>query len=163
MNAWLKRYARVGLALFIAVLLIAAFSGSASAAGPVYITVHQGQTLYSIANTYGVSVWALACANGLYNPNYIYAGMVLYIPYGWYGSCKPAYHPVVEKAPCCVPVQPIAFCCYYRVQWGDTLHSIAWRYHTTYWELARANGLQNPNYIYAGMNLRIPNCNLRTY
>ncbi len=156
MNALLKRYARVGLALLVAALLIAAFSGTAAAAGPVYHTVQPGQTLFSIARTYGVSVWSMACANGLYNPNYIYAGMVLFVPYGWYGSCKPSYYPpVVYPKP--VP-QPVCDC-YYRVRWGDTLNSIAWRYGTTYWALARANNLYNPNYIYAGMLLRIPGCN----
>jgi len=40
-----SRYAQVGLALIIAVLLIAGISTSASAAGPVYHTVQPGQTL----------------------------------------------------------------------------------------------------------------------
>jgi LysM repeat protein len=172
MNSSLKRYARIGLALFIAVLLIAAISGSAAAAGPVYHTVQPGQTLFSISNMYGVSVWAMACANGLYNPNYIYAGMILVVPSGWYGYCRPGYnqygynqygynqngynqygyyHPAYRR--------PYAYDCYYRVRWGDTLYSIAWRYGTSYWTLASANGLYNPNYIYAGMVMRIPGCN----
>src|ERR687884_1887582 len=91
MRLFSLRYARIVLALTVAVLLIAAFSGSAAAWGPVYHTVQPGQTLYWIANHYGVSVWALACANGLWNPNYIYAGMVLTIPYGGSGPCKPHY------------------------------------------------------------------------
>jgi LysM repeat protein len=91
-----SRYAQMGLALIIAVLLIAGVSGSAAAAGPSYHTVQPGQTLYSIANHYGTSVWAIACANGLYNPNYVYAGQVLVIPSGWDGGgCKSdhQYHP----------------------------------------------------------------------
>jgi len=84
-----SRYAQIGLALIIAVLLIAGVSGSAAAAGPGYITVQPGQTLYSIASHYGTSVWAIACANGLYNPNYVYAGQVLVIPSGYNGGgCK---------------------------------------------------------------------------
>ncbi len=156
MNVLSKRYARVGLALLVAGLLIAALSGSAAAAGPVYHTVQPGQTLFSIANMYGISMWSLACANGLYNPNYIYAGMVLYVPYGWYGGCRASYYPpVVYPQPAPRPV----YDCYYRVRWGDTLYSIARRYGTTYWVLAQANRLYNPNYIYAGMLLRIPGCN----
>jgi LysM repeat protein len=94
-----KRYARITVALVVAVLLIAAISGSAAAAGPTYHTVQPGQTLYWIAGHYGVSVWSVACANGLWNPNYIYAGMVLYIPGGWNGyGCKPNYQP---PKPCC--------------------------------------------------------------
>jgi LysM repeat protein len=90
-----SRYVQIGLALFIAALLIAGFSTTAAAAGPVYHTVQPGQTLYSIASNYGTSVWAISCANGIYNPNYIYAGQVLVIPQGgWYGGgCKPGYKP----------------------------------------------------------------------
>ncbi len=162
MNHWWLRYARIGVALFIAVVLLAALGGgTASAGGPVYHTVLPGQTMYSIAAHYGVSMWAISCANGLYNPNYIYAGMVLYIPYGWYGNCKPNYYPakpvVYHPAPKPVPV-PVCDC-YYRVKWGDTLFSIAWRYGTTWQVLAQANHLYNANYIYAGMLLRIPGCN----
>ncbi|MGB8646100.1 MAG: LysM peptidoglycan-binding domain-containing protein [Anaerolineae bacterium] len=159
MNHWFKWYARVGVALFIAVVLIAALGGgSASAAGPVYVVVQPGQTLYSIAAHYGVSVWSVACANGLYNPNYIYAGMTLYIPYGWYGACRPNYYPpkpVMYHPP--APKQPCD--CFYRVRWGDTLSSIAWRYGTSWTVLAQANHLYNANFIYTGMILRIPGCN----
>ena len=172
-----NRYARIGLALVVAVLLIAVISGSAAAAGPVYHTVLPGQTLYSIATYYGVSVWALACANGLYNPNYIYYGMVLTIPYGGYGGyggCHPAYHPmppVYPAQPIYPPAPPVyhpypmpypaphGYDCFYRVRWGDSLTGIAWHYGTTSWNLAQANGLHNPNYIYAGQVLRIPGCN----
>ncbi len=163
MRHWSKWYARVGVALFIAVILAVALGGgSASAGGPVYVVVQPGQTLYSIATHYGVSVWSVACANGLYNPNYIYAGMVLYIPYGWYGSCRPNYYPpqpVVYHPPVYYPPAQRPCDCFYRVRWGDTLASIAFRYGTTWQVLAQANHLYNANYIYAGMLLRIPGCN----
>jgi LysM repeat protein len=42
--------------------------------------VKHGETLYSIGRWYGVSPWAIAKANGLYNVNYIRAGQSLYIP-----------------------------------------------------------------------------------
>ncbi len=155
MNAWLKRYARIGLALVVAVLLIAALSGSAAAAGPVYHTVLPGQTLYSIANYYGVSVWAISCANGIYNPNYIYAGMVLMIPYGGYGYCKPPYKPPVYNP---YPDHHFGHFCFYRVQWGDNLFRIGLKFGLSWVVLAHVNGLYNPNQIYAGMVLKIPNC-----
>ncbi len=44
----------------------------------------------------------------------------------------------------------------YRVHYGDTLFSIGRRYGVNPWEIARANGLQNPNWIYAGQWLFIP-------
>jgi len=43
-------------------------------------TVAPGETLYSIALRYGTSADVLAAANGLFNPNQIYVGQVLYLP-----------------------------------------------------------------------------------
>jgi LysM repeat protein len=42
--------------------------------------VKRGDTLYSIARRYGVSMWKLASYNHIRNPNRIYVGQVLYIP-----------------------------------------------------------------------------------
>jgi LysM repeat protein len=53
--------------------------------GNVQHRVSYGETLSSIARQYGTSVWAITQANNLYNPNYIYAGQVLYIPSS--GNC----------------------------------------------------------------------------
>jgi LysM repeat protein len=92
MKFFVSRHTQVGLAIIVAILLIAAVSSSAAAASPTYHTVKWGQTLYSIAREYGVSVWAIACANGLHNPNYIYAGQTLVIPKdGWDSGCKPGH------------------------------------------------------------------------
>ncbi len=55
--------------------------------GPVYHYVRRGETLASIGRRYGVSYWAIARANGISNPNRIYAGQNLVIPGGgWYQS-----------------------------------------------------------------------------
>ncbi len=43
-------------------------------------TVAPGETLYSIAMSYGTNAAALAAANGLADPNQIYVGQVLYLP-----------------------------------------------------------------------------------
>ena len=43
-------------------------------------TVAPGETLYSIALQYGTTAEVLAATNGLYNPNQIYVGQVLYLP-----------------------------------------------------------------------------------
>lgn len=43
----------------------------------------------------------------------------------------------------------------YTVRPGDTLSGIAARYGTTYIELARKNGIANPNVIYPGQTIRI--------
>ena len=43
----------------------------------------------------------------------------------------------------------------YTVQKGDTLSGIAQKYGTTYQEIAKANGISNPDLIYAGQTLKI--------
>ena len=43
----------------------------------------------------------------------------------------------------------------YTVKKGDTLSAIAKKYGTTYQAIAKANGISNPNLIYAGQTLKI--------
>jgi LysM repeat protein len=100
--------------------------------------VQWGETLYIIAGRYGVTVNAIVSANGLYNPNYIYAGQMLVIPTG---------------SPAPSPSGPTTT---YVVQRGDTLGVIAARHGTTVNELARLNSLMNPNLIYVGQVLKVP-------
>jgi len=100
--------------------------------------VQWGETLYIIAGRYGVTVNAIVSANGLYNPNYIYAGQMLVIPTG---------------SPAPPPSGPTTT---YVVQRGDTLGVIAARHGTTVNELARLNSLMNPNLIYVGQVLKVP-------
>jgi LysM repeat protein len=60
-------------------------SQAAMQQGGFYHTVQYGDTLFSIGRIYGVNPYTIAEVNGLANPNYIYAGQVLYIPSG--GGC----------------------------------------------------------------------------
>lgn len=54
-----------------------------------------------------------------------------------------------------VVVPPAPSCFWYRVQYGDFLKSIAWRFGTTWWRIAQDNNLVNPNIIYPGQLLKI--------
>ncbi len=103
--------------------------------GEITHIVQPGQNLFGIARYYGVDVWALARANHIVNPNYIYVGQRLIIP------AKPTAQPPAGV---------------YIVKVGDTLYSIARQYGTTAWAIAQANGIYNLNYIYVGQRLRIP-------
>jgi LysM repeat protein len=47
---------------------------------PIVHIVQRGETLAAIAWRYGVTVWSIAAANGLSNPNFIYTGQRLIIP-----------------------------------------------------------------------------------
>ena len=44
----------------------------------------------------------------------------------------------------------------YTIKPGDTLSELAVRFHTTTDALARANGIVDPNKIYAGRTLMVP-------
>ncbi|HEY67838.1 MAG TPA: LysM peptidoglycan-binding domain-containing protein [Thermoflexia bacterium] len=65
-----------------------ATSAQPASSGQTY-TVQRGDTLSSIALRYGVSMWALAQANGIRNPSFICVGQVLHIP----SSASPAPSP----------------------------------------------------------------------
>jgi LysM repeat protein len=109
-------------------------------------TVRRGDTLFAIAVRNGTNVYALAALNGLYNPNFIYMGMVLRVP------CSGATNPPGpgDGQP------PSGICTYYLVRPGDYLKTIAARYATTWQAIAQVNRLYNPNWIYPGMRLAIP-------
>jgi LysM repeat protein len=107
--------------------------------GGVHI-VQRGETLSQIARRYGVSTTALAQANGISNPNFIYAGQRLAIP----GASGGASTGGATASGGVHVVRP-----------GENLSSIAARYGTSVAALARANGIANPNHIYVGQRLTI--------
>ena len=113
--------------------------------------VCRGETLYRIAARYGVSVQAIVAANGIWNPNAIYAGQRLVIP--GCGSWSPPPPPPPACYTC--PPPPAGCSVHYTVHPGDTLTRIAYRYGTTISNLMRCNAIANPNRIYAGQSLCI--------
>lgn len=139
-------YAVVALLLL---LLLLAFVPHADAEAPAsssgfYYTVQWGDTLSQIAVRYGTTVQAVAQANGIVNPNLIYAGQVLWIPTGY-----------LPPAP--TPTPPIADCrAYHTVTWGDTLTKLGAWYGVSPWAIAQANNIYNLNLIYRGQTLCIP-------
>ncbi|MCA0981782.1 LysM peptidoglycan-binding domain-containing protein [Exiguobacterium aestuarii] len=100
-------------------------------------TVKSGDTLYSIARTYGVTVSALAAANNITNYSLIYVGQVLIIP----GTTVTPPPTTTVK---------------YTVKSGDTLYKIATMYNTTVAKIAAANNITNVNSITVGQVLIIP-------
>ncbi|WP_271854112.1 LysM peptidoglycan-binding domain-containing protein [Planococcus maritimus] len=108
-----------------------------AADGTTY-TVKAGDTLYSIAKKYNLTVAALAKANNITNYNLIRVGQVLTIP----GTSS--------------PTPPPASSVKYTVKAGDTLYSIASKYKTTVSAIASANNLTNINLISVGQVLTIP-------
>ncbi|HLU52117.1 MAG TPA: LysM peptidoglycan-binding domain-containing protein [Acidimicrobiia bacterium] len=118
-------------------------SGGSSASG--FHIVKSGETLGSIAKKYGLSVSALAEANGITNPNLIFIGTRLSLsgksfvpenlPGEGGGGSSTTSHTVAS---------------------GETLDIIARKYGTTANAIAKANSLKNPNLIRVGQVLSIP-------
>lgn len=103
--------------------------------GWVDYMIKAGDTLSGIAGARGIGVDELARINSIGNPNLIYAGQVIRVPGG--GAAAPSTG-------------------HYRVQPGDTLAAIAQRFGTTVQALAAANGISNPDLIFAGQWLDVP-------
>jgi len=109
------------------------------AGGPTIHIVQPGENLFRISLRYGTTVDAIAKANNIVNPWFIYVGQELKIPTG--GGGMPPSGPGGKT---------------YVVQPGDTLYSIAVRHDTTVQALVVANNLSNPNLIYVGQTLKVP-------
>lgn len=107
-------------------------------------TIRSGDTLGSIAARYHTSVGAIAQANGIANPNVIYAGRTITVPDGY---SAPAQN---NRSTSGSGVSQT-----YTVKSGDTLGGIAARFGTSVSVLAARNGIRNPNMIYAGQRLLI--------
>lgn len=98
-------------------------------------TVKRGDSLWKIANRYGVSVNSLVSLNNIQNPNLIYPGQQIQVRVSANNNQSNTV--------------------YYRVRRGDSLWRIARRYRTTVNNLVRLNNIKNPNLIYIGQILRI--------
>ncbi len=129
------REKRIIAGLILLLVLTLSLVVTVSADAPMTYVVRWGDTLYSVAARYGVSVNALMQANGLRNPNFIYVGQRL----------------IIAGTTVSVPTGAAT----YGVQAGDTLYSIATRYGTTVAALMQANRLYS-YWIYVGQTLRVP-------
>lgn len=111
-------------------------AGQAACYGQMY-TIKAGDTLYMIANQYGMPLNVLLAANPqITNPDVIYPGQVICIPSSFPSSCSGQL---------------------YNVRSGDTLFSISQRYGVPLNTLIAANPqIFDPNVLYPGMIICIP-------
>ena len=115
-------------------------NNNTSSSSLVY-TVVKGDTLSEIAVRYDTTVSKLVIDNNISNPNLIYPGQRLVIYKGNTTNLGNECGKVL-----------------YTIKRGDTLSEIAIRYDTTVNEIATLNNISNPNLIYAGNIIRVPNC-----
>ncbi len=103
--------------------------------------IQRGDTLFSLAQRFNMSVSELALQNNIVNPSLIFVGQRLTIcPEGSDTS----------------PPEPPTECTFHTVAPGDTLFSIALSYGSTVQEVARANNITNVNVIFVGQKLCVP-------
>ncbi|MDQ3974781.1 MAG: LysM peptidoglycan-binding domain-containing protein [Actinomycetota bacterium] len=122
-------------------VLVAAGVGLAGSAHATF-AVRPGETLWELAARHGVSVGALAAANGITDLDRILAGQVLRLPGPGSGPAAPrgSGHTVAS---------------------GDTLTAIGARYGVSVADLVAANDLASPHAIRAGQRLSIPDATPR--
>ena len=104
--------------------------------------VISGDTLSSIAKKFGTTYQELARINGIADPNKIKAGQIIKLPKATSSSSSSSSS---YKS--------------YTIVSGDTLGKIANRFGTTYQELARINGISNPDKISIGQVIKVPGSN----
>ncbi|HSH01384.1 MAG TPA: LysM peptidoglycan-binding domain-containing protein [Anaerolineae bacterium] len=101
---------------------------------PIY-QIQQGDTLFSIATRYGLTVNDLVVANRIANPNNIVPGETIIIPVNPTSASDEIVH---------------------IVRAGETIFSIAQLYGVDMDTLISYNNITNPNLIDAGAEIRIP-------
>ena len=136
----MKKISITGLVLFLIAALLCAPAAYAQSGGQgrVIHTVAWGETLFSLAQSYGTTVEAISQANGIADPTQVYAGQRLVIP-----SAD-------------VPAAPAEAGAVHTVQPGENLFRIGLKYGVTVKALMELNGLYSADQVMAGQVLTIP-------
>ena len=120
-----------------AALAAAIAIGAPAVAGAATHTVKPGESLSVIADKYGTTVAALAQRNGIKNVDLVVVGQTL--------DVGTATSPAAPSTPAT-----------YTVKSGDSLAAIAIQLGVSMTELARVNGIANPDLIWVGSVLTVP-------
>ncbi|MCL5674058.1 MAG: LysM peptidoglycan-binding domain-containing protein [Deltaproteobacteria bacterium] len=111
-----------------------------------YITVKPGMTLWSIANTYNISLQTIKNINNINNSSNIRVGEKIYLTgnYSNSSSTSASNNKNIDKT-----------LIEYKVKFGDSLYAIAAKYHSSVKSIMAYNNLKNQNSIYPGQVLKI--------
>lgn len=115
--------------------------------GPISYIVEEGDTLFSIAQQFGVTMDALIAANEFEDPDNIGLGTQIIIPDP--AATLPTETPLPETL---VPGTTIE----YVVRTGDSIGSIAVAFNSTVDAIAEANDLDPTEVLFVGTRLLIP-------
>jgi len=107
--------------------------------------VQKGETLYAISQKYGVTVAEIQRWNGLSSPDRISIGQELKI-YKSGTQTAASSTPAAKPAP-----KPV----YHKIKAGETLGSIAAKYHTTVSKLQKLNNMGRSTFLREGKMLRV--------
>ncbi|WP_292661609.1 LysM peptidoglycan-binding domain-containing protein [Nitratifractor sp.] len=118
---------------------------------PVYHTVHHGDTLWKIADRYGVTIREIRRLNGLRRGHIIHTGQKLMVKAGKMEKVQRASKPKTKTPP--APRQLRKVPRYYTVQHGDTLWDIARKEKISLTELRRLNSLKSGEMLHSGRKL----------
>lgn len=133
------------LAIILSVATVTLVSASPGKQGGGIHYVTFGDTLYSIAERYGVSAEAILQVNGIPNPDLIFVGQPLVIP--GYGNQQSGYVSAPNASGCAN---------YHIVGNGETLSGIAYSYGVALQELLGYNNIYNSNIVYIGQRICLP-------
>jgi LysM repeat protein len=130
--------------------------------GPIIVYIVQpGDSISTIAVRFGTTVEEISRLNNILNPNLLFVGQRLNVPSR--GVVAPPPSPTVAPPtrPAATPtrtptVQPVTGGIVYRVQYGDSLYSIAVRFGVSLSNLIRLNRIANPSRIFVGQTIIIP-------
>jgi membrane-bound lytic murein transglycosylase D len=120
--------------------------------------VGSGETLASIAKEYGVTISALAEANGMSSRSMLRAGRQLVVPPAGAGVVVASAQvpPPSTPPPAAAPSAPASLPGdVYVVRRGDALSEIAKKVGLTEAELLKINKIRNPNFIFEGQRLAL--------
>lgn len=143
---------------------------------PFYYVINPGDTLWDIANRFGVSLDALIRANYLVDPNLIYPGQTIIIPCPSTpspmpgaptpmpgtpmpspGTPTPTPGTSFPMPPVTTPIPPTTGRMVYIIKPGDTIYTIATKFNTTVDAILKANSkIKDPSLIYPGQKIVIP-------
>jgi LysM repeat protein len=118
-----------------------------TASEPFPYTVQSGDSLFSIAEQFGIDYVAIMVLNGLTNDTVLFVGDELTIPHPDMGLPTPT---------ALSPNLPRGTIIGYFILPGDSLRSIAEEFLTTVEDIINANEFDDPNEIYPGQIINVP-------